>query len=228
MTRICILQFAHLGSTRIPLKMLQEVGGRRLIDRGLDYMRQLGHQTGAVPILAAHPRDAALIEAARRYEVEWMPLDDRADAAESWPTLIGPLCGRLMSRFDWIWDANLCCHPFLRLRTGRAIIGRMESTSEPFTVVTEKRGVVWDQDDRVILGAGELANTRRNPVYRELAHLAYCWTRAALPWPEAELARVVRPFPLELDWMERLDIDTPDDLDFARLVAQTRQIDFDR
>jgi hypothetical protein len=61
------------------------------------------------------------------------------------------------------------------------------------------------------------ADTKNNPVYFRLAHLGYA--HPADLWDEVTLAVQARPEPFELLPEERIDIDTPDDLALASLVA---------
>jgi hypothetical protein len=69
----------------------------------------------------------------------------------------------------------------------------------------------------VIHGLRRLADTKTNPGYYRLAHLGY--GHPAILWDEAELARHSVPWPVDIDPLERIDIDRPEDLEFARVVA---------
>lgn len=229
MNRVAIVQFARLDSQRLPQKLLEYVDGERLIDRGLSYLQRLGASTGAVPFLAISPQDLPLVAAAKRFHIQMLSLDERADSSRIWPELIAPFVEFLYDRFDVVWDANICCRPFLRQVTGEFIVRQCEATKRPFVGVTRKRGVVWsEQSPSPVIGPGELADTRRNPHYFELGHLAYCWPTWALTLPEPQLAEIVQPLELHLDWAERIDIDTPDDLAQARAVAAAGVVRDDR
>lgn len=229
MNRVAIVQFARLNSQRLPQKLLEYVGGEPLIDRGLAYLQRLTTSTGAAAFLAVSPRDLPLIAAAKRFGIPMLPLDERADSAHLWPELISPFVEFLYDRFDVVWDANLCCRPFLRQATGEFIVRQCEATKRPFVGVTRKRGVVWPEHSPTpVIGAGELADTQRNPHYFELGHLAYCWPTWALTLPEAQLAEIVQPLELHLYWFERIDIDTPDDLAQARAIAAAGAVRDDR
>lgn len=225
MNRIAIVQFVRLASRRVPQKLLEVVGGQRLVDRGFSYLHQLGETTGAVPIVAVQPRDVPLIEAAGKHGLRLLLLDDRAERAAIWPGLIAPFAEQLRREFDVVWDANVCCRPFLRQATGEFIIRQCRELERPFVAVTRKRGVVWTENSPTpVLGAGALADTQRNPHYFELAHLAYCWPSSMLLLSERELAENVQPLEIRLDWAERIDIDTPADLKHARAVAEMIEI----
>lgn len=218
--RVCMLQFARLHSSRVPDKLLQTVDGRRLIDVGLSWMRVVADRAGCQPVLAVNPEDKPLIEAAGQFGIEVFPLDERAKNAEAWPVLIAPLVDFLQERCDVVWDANICCRPFLRYSTGETIAKYCQETGRPFVCVTTKRGIVWsDHSDTPVIGAGLLANTRRNPYYSELGHICYCWPTWALSFTERQLAEQAVPVQIRLMPEEMIDIDTPTDLEFARIVA---------
>lgn len=226
MNRLAIVQFVRLASRRVPLKLLQEVGGVRLIDRGFAYLRKLGDATGAMPLVAVPPRDVPLIAAAEHHGLRVLPLDHRADRVAIWPELIAPFVDQIRSEFDVVWDANVCCRPFLRQATGEFLIRQCRDLQRPFVAVTRKRGIVWAETSPTpVIGAGELADTQRNPHYFELAHLAYCWPTSMLSLSERELAETVQPLEIRLDWAERIDIDTQADLDHARAVAALEMIE---
>lgn len=215
--RTCCLVFARLASTRVPNKLLQKVGGRTLLDRGATFLMRLRRECPNVtPIVCCPPRETETMTIGCRGLVETLP--DTVEAS-SWPELIAPHVPMLRERFDWVWDANVFCHPFLRVETGQEIVARMGRVNEPFTVTTTKRGIVWSDDDGLVIGADQLANTKTNPVYHELAHIAYCWPITCLTWSETQLAYSVNCYPLNLHWSELIDIDTPEDLEHARAVA---------
>jgi len=216
--RICCLVFARLASTRVPNKLLQKVGSHSLLERGLVYLMRLQRACPNVtPIVCCPAGDTEIIEGCRRGEIE--QVDDPTTSAQSWPELIASHIEHLQSRFDWVWDANVFCHPFLRVETGLLIVERIERSAKPFTVTHDKRGVVWDESGEIVIGHDELANTKTNPVYHQLAHIAYCWPVKYLDWWELHLAGAVQPAPMSLHWFELIDIDTPEDLEHARAVA---------
>lgn len=229
MNRVAIVQFVRLASQRLPNKLLEPFGGVPLIDRGLLYLRKLAETTGAVPLVVVPAKDAPLIASAQRHELRILTLDEQASAARIWPEMIAPFTDLLTTEFDVIWDANICCRPFLRQTTGEFIVRQCRELQRPFVGVVRKRGIVWSETSPTpILGAGELADTRHNPHYFEPSHLAYCWPTWALRFTERQLAEIVQPLELRLDWAERIDIDTTDDLRLARAVADAGAISDDR
>jgi hypothetical protein len=224
MNRVAIVQFVRLNSHRLPRKLLEVVGGIRLIDRGLNYLRRLSDATGATAFVGVSPRDAELADAVNQCGLRMLRLDDRGEQAASWPELIGPFAEQLRAEFDFVWDANICCRPFLRLETGEFLVRQCQAAQRPFVGVTRKRGIVWTETSPVpVIGMNEIADTRRNPHYFELAHLAYGWPVWALRLDESQLAKLSQPLEIPLDWAERIDIDTADDLAHARAVANRIQ-----
>lgn len=229
MNRVAIVQFVRLASRRVPQKLLETVGGATLIDRGLSYLRRVSDATEAVSFAAVSPRDIPLVASAKRNGLRVLRLDDTADQCRSWPELIAPFAEQLADEFDVIWDANVCCRPFLRRSTGEFIVRQCQASRRPFVGVTRKRGIVWGETSPTpILGAGELAGTQRNPHYFELSHLAYCWPSWALTFTEGELAKIVQPLEIQLDWAEQIDIETPGDLEHARAIAAAGALRDDR
>lgn len=222
MNRVCCLQFARLASSRLPNKLLHAIAGERLIDRGCRYLKAMEKRTGVVPILATP--DAELITAARDAGIEAIVLDEQAARARIWPELIQPYVGLLADRFDVVWDANVLCRPFLRPETGDFIASQCLETQRPFVAVVRRRGIIWSETSPVpVIGAGELADTRNNPHFFEPSHLAYVWPACMLPLPEESLAQEVVPLEIRLDWKERIDIDTPEDLQAANAIARLDQ-----
>lgn len=229
MKRICCLVFARLESTRVPNKLLQDVGGRTLLDRGIDYLVKLREACPNVTPMVCYPTEDAPIREACKAEGIKTVADEVQSS--SWPELIKPAVAYLQSHYDWVWDANVFCHPFLRVETGRKIVERMGEKrfikifgyegTKPFVVTHENRGVVWaDDGQHAKIGFGQLANTKTNAVYHQLAHVAYCWPVKCLDMSEPELAITTWPFSIPLHWSELIDIDTPDDLEHARIVAK--------
>lgn len=225
--RIGILQFARLNSKRVPQKLLQQVGGERLIDRGLRYLRRLHEATGAEAVICCPPEDRELIDIAAAAGVGNIPDQATAKSPEQHDPLFAQLVAPLAERFDIVWDANVFCRPFLRLSLGVEIIHRCQTTIGPFVLTTESRGIVWNRFGVLISGHGELANTKTNPTYQTLAHLGYGLPASCLGQSEVILSGRCKPSPIAQDWLDRIDIDTPDDLEFARAVADLKGL-YDR
>jgi hypothetical protein len=219
MRRIGILQGARLASKRVPQKLLLDVGGQRLIDRGLRRLLDVQAATGAIPFLVLWEGDQPLWHAARSLGVDVVPISSDAIEAEAWGDCFAGLAERLAARFDWLVDANFLCRPFLKAATAASIVRHAATATRPFVCTHRQRGLLWDGDGRLLLGHGQTANTKTNPVYHDLAHLAYGLPTELLG-REAEVAALVEPFAVELSFAERVDIDTPDDVAFANVVCK--------
>lgn len=218
MRRIGILQGARLASKRVPRKLLEVVGGERLIDRGLRLLRAVQAATGASPFLALWAGDRELWDAAAAQQIEVVEISREAVEAEEWQDAFAGLADKLAHRFDWIVDANFLCRPFLTADTAQRIVQRAAVANQPFVCTCTHRGLLWNEYGKQIHGWHQTANTKRNPVYHDLAHLGYGFPTAMLA-DEAAASQAV-PFPVALHWWEKIDVDTPDDLDFARSVAR--------
>lgn len=219
MNRVAIFQRARLASQRVPRKLLAKVGGRTLLDRGLRWMRRVAETTGAVPVVACPPGDTEIVEAVQAMRMTLIPLDDHATRSECWSDHYGPLVEPLSEICDWIWDANILCRPFLSTRIGVTAARYAAFATIPAVLTTRKRGIVWDSGDNTVIGSGQMANTKTNPVYQELSHLGYLLPVSMLAQPEATTAAACHPLSIPMGWMDRIDVDDMEDLQMAQFVG---------
>ena len=131
MNRVAIVQFVRLNSQRVPRKLLEVVGEIRLIDRGLNYLRRLSDATGATALVGVSRKDEELVDAVNRFGLRMLRLDERTEQAAWWPELIAPFAEELRAEFDFVWDANICCRPFLRLETGEFLVRQCQKIHIP-------------------------------------------------------------------------------------------------
>jgi len=220
--RITILQFARLASKRTHQKLLQPIGGTRLIDSGLEYLTELKRQTGAVPLLACYLDDAPLVEAARKNNVAILPLSADAVESEDNGTVYSQIAEPLSKVSDWVLDVNFLCRPFLSIDVGIRIIEHAKMADTPFVCAVLNRGIVWRPTGRAISGAAQMANTKTNPEYLTLANLGYGLPVELMAKTDSQIANSVKPFVLDLAPWDRIDIDTPDDLKFAQRIAKEK------
>ena len=218
MKKVCIAQCARLGSTRIPNKLLEKIGDKTLLEIGLRKMRDLQSLTGATSLLCVHESETVLIEAANKYGVEVFLREKISVTQENYNLCFAGWKGRLRDRFDWMLDVNLLCRPFLSISTIEKMVQETNSKKDPFVTVVEKRGIIWNLIGRCIIGQNQTANTRENPKYFELAHVGYGMPIDYIG-DEAALTRDQRTLILNLEEEEKIDIDTPEQLEFARKVA---------
>ncbi len=214
--RIGILQGARLASKRIPNKLLEIIGDERLIDRGLRLLTDVAAVSNSEAFVTLWRGDDPLWRAAKDYDVKIVELTEVANNAETWDEAFAGLAEKLADRFDWIVDVNFLCRPFLRVETACKMVDFAKIAAGPYVATCQHRGLLWDANGQQLLGHGETANTKTNPVYHDLAHLAYGIPTYMLANEQA--ASFAKPFSVDLRWYERVDIDTPDDLAFARVV----------
>jgi hypothetical protein len=216
--RVCILQLAHLGGTRVPRKPLLYVGAWRLIDRALWLLTEAQKATGAVPILAVCLKDKELVDAAAKAQVEILELSEVAATSSNCDTICEGMAAKLSPRFDWVASVNLVDRPFTRLGTLVKFLALCETETRPFVATNLRRGLLWNEDGRQMLGKGEPADTKTNPLYHEISHLGYGHPVGMLD-SIAVLAASAGPVAIPLTWRERIDIDTWEDHEMARTVA---------
>lgn len=217
MRRIAIVQGAHLGSERIPLKLLEDLGGKRLIQIGLELMLKVGQATDAVPIVVYPEGDDEIYRTCASMNVEAVPLSPRS----TMPNAVYPVTREFVGRFDWVFLSNFLLRPFLQVETAVKCVRMCRIALLPFVTAKAKRGAVWEPatvENRYspcVIGKGKTADTKNNPLYMEFAHLGYGMPSTLL-LDDAALGRLAQPWCLKLANEEMIDIDTQDDLEFAR------------
>lgn len=229
--KVAIVQFARLQSYRIPNKMLEIVGGDTLFGRSCSYLLSLrDSRPGVIPIIIVPAADKALISIAESHGIRCLTMTVEQASHRLWPDLIKPFIPEL-SLYDWVWDANIACHPFLRLETGHAVIdclqGNSPSNVEPqldaIVFALQERNVLWDQMYCQVWprGAYVLADTARNPPFLKPSHIAYCYRPSALDQDEETIASKLVAYSIHMTKEEQIDIDNYEDLQLARRLAVT-------
>lgn len=231
---VAIVQCGRLASTRVPDKLLQEVNGISLIDRAFEYMLNISQlRPNIKPIFICPQSDKILMESAEAYGIFYIGLTEDDAKGRQWTDLIQPsYCMDILQQYDWIWDANIACHPFLTIKTGLNIIDDCQGFETqrgiypkglPRVYVLEQRDIIWNNKGLCINGTEQLADTKNNPVCYRPSHIAHCYSRSWLRASEAHIANNLFPIPLSLSKMEQLDIDTEEDMDIARRLASKEQ-----
>ena len=220
--RIAILQYARSESNRVPHKLRLQINGKSLLGMGVEKLLVASSSyENVTPVFACPFNDLWVQSILRQYpgQLCWHTIPEHSGATEDWNTLIAPMIEHLQSVYDYIWLSNVLCRPFISIETCRAIIDNCIKSTDPFVTVSEKRGAIWnpneltDPERTPILGAGELANTKLNPIYYEYAHLGYGLPVSMLTLPEKQLADHITPFVVNQSWRDKLDIDTQDDVE---------------
>ena len=134
--------------------------------------------------------------------------------SEVYDDCFGGWSARLAPRFDWALLTNIICRPFVKCATILKMHEAAQTYRHAFVTVTRHRGILWDENRTCMLGQGQTADTRGNPVYYALAHMGY-----GIPFSvfdrETAVVKDQELLPLELAEEEAIDIDTPAQLEFA-------------
>ena len=216
MNKVVVIQQVRLSSARLPKKVLAEVGGERLIDRGFRLLRQAQDATGVPVVVAAWIGEPELVEAAARHGLAWEPISEANSKAYDWVDLWAGWVDNL-SHHDWALHANVVCHPFLRLETLVDMIHRAQAAIWPWVSVTSERGLAWDGAGRALIEATENLSTLTAPWLLRPSHLGS--TASIQDMREEVRVKHYRPEVIATQKIELLDIDTADDLRLAQLVA---------
>ena len=216
MNKVVVMQPLRLCSERLPRKPLAQVGGERLVDRGLRLLREAQDATGVPAMVTAWEGDAELVEAVTQHGLKWQPISEANSRTEQW---LGMWDGWIddLRQYDWVLFVNAACHPFLRLQTVIEMIHRAQSSVYPWCSAIAERGLVWDEHGESLLCDTGTLNTKTSPFILKPSHLASAW--AVSDMREEVRIRRIRPELFTVTLLELLDIDTPSDLRLAQLVA---------
>jgi hypothetical protein len=216
--RLAILQHAHLGSHRIKRKLLEDVGGSSLLDRGIEKLMTAA-AVASVPLVVACPEnDSFLTEYLDFRGVRHVPVLAGDADADDYSSIMRGYRDELTRDFDRILVLNALCRPFLKLGTITSVINHAK-VEECFVCTIEERGILWTAGDGFskLRGFCVLPDTKTNPAYNRLSHVGYC--HPTNTWDEVAVAARLSPWSIPLTPAERIDIDTPDDLEFAQTYA---------
>lgn len=218
MRRLAIVQAIHLSSRRVPRKLLERIGDRTLVEWGLQRLTQVQLLRNVSALIAVSYEDRPLRELVDAHGIERIEIGAVTAAADGYANVFSDWTRGLSARFDWVIDANIVCRPFLRLETVVDLVDRALLAEQPFVATVAERGLIWNEDRQMLIGIGQVADSKNNPRYFRLAHLGYA--HPADLWEEGLLSRVSRPEAFSLQPVEHIDIDTPEDLAFARIVHE--------
>ena len=217
MRRVMLYNTMRLNSQRVPRKMLESIGDCTLAERAVQMML-VCREFGVTPIAGVCWTDAELIAICERNGIEVHVRDERSrdgedveDAYWDVPTAFG-------GQFDWMVMINLC-HPFLRRATLEVICRAALVSEVPLVTVRRQRGLIWNAQQELLLGQGTTANTKTNPEYFVLAHVAYLCPVAACHDTKA-LNTSLELLELDLQPGELIDIDVQSDLEAARIYER--------
>ncbi len=219
MSKLVILQELRLCSERLPRKILEVVGRERLIDRGLRKLRSVQERSGIEVRVVCWGGDREITAAIRGHGLAWQPKSESSSRAESW---VGQFDGwqHDLTGFDRALFINAVCHPFLTVDSiCRMLEFAGHSGGYPWVTATMERGQVWSANfaNTPLLPTKILLNSKMSPGFFRPNHVAMgCAIEDTM-----ETCRILNPVPVNFcfDKLELVDIDTEEDLDFARIVA---------
>jgi len=220
MARIGMIQFAHLGSVRIKNKVIAELRpGLTLLDLGLRKMKVIGQRYGVTPMLAVSETEEILIQKAKDQGIEVLLRDPATVNSENWSDTVKGIREDLRPRFDQLLDINLICRPFLKIET-IGVMCEAARQNRSFTQITAERnsGIIWNEDDEIVIGRGLLPNTKTNTAYSNLAHVGQVYPISKFYLPEDQLSSNMEIISMTLRGEEKLDTDYPEDLVFCQKI----------
>lgn len=217
MTSIALVNFARTGSSRVPGKVLKKVGAYSLLSKSLLLMRSLD----CTSFVVCPDYDKEIITRTESFGVNIRTMTEEQSKADLWPELIKPILAELQT-YDYVWDANLICHPFLTKPTCDWILQDIRSNLYPHPVMyaLPERNPLFSSEGIQFWSAGELANTQANALYYKPSHIGYIWPSRFTHMSEEQISFFVKPVALSLSKLEQIDIDTEEDLELANLVVR--------
>lgn len=227
--KLALLQLVHLQSHRIPRKIMQEVGGQSLLTRGVQKLMNVAQATDCTLVIGCPTTDTELCRYVDDLGIRRVCVLPGDAAADDHASIVRGFKDVIAHDFDWVFCVNAVCRPFLKEETLMQIIGTARNRRRPFICTLYERGILWTGGNEKIYGHDRLPDTKNNPSYLRLAHIGQ--VHPADLWDEAEQAHALLPQVISLTPAERIDIDTPEDLEFARVyakgleAAETRQWD---
>lgn len=214
-----VATFMRLGSQRVPNKLLQPIGEQSLAEIMLAKLARLKARfpTELDVAMAVCPSDLALMDLAARFQCRVLERSALSRDGETIEDIYGELRGDLQQRGCQRLIVINPCQPFLSSATIVSFLADELATELPHSraAVLRHRGWVWDQDQQKIHG-DRMPNTKLSPEYFTLAHSMFSYPVHTL----GTAAQMDFQHFFALDpRAELIDIDTEDDLRFARCYA---------
>lgn len=214
--RVLIYNCARINSTRLPRKLLLDVGGEPLMVHGLRALKEGARLAGVPVVLAMCREDKALWDIAKAEGVEVVELPHVATTCDDWDIGFGPLLEPLAPLCDWVIDANFLCRPVIRPEVMVYIAAQAAVADDPFVVVGARRDLLWTGDLKPLWGQGMSCDSQNNATYHKSEHLAWVFPVEMLRDEKACLARL-KAMPIQLQHRDHIDVDTWADLEHARI-----------
>lgn len=216
--RICIFTVMRLQSERLPEKMLLPLGSKPLCRWAVDTMREAAEETGVACRIALGGHDYDLVDAVNEAGVDIIWRTAESLAGEDNATIYDQKIRDQMTDVDWIVFVNPC-FPFLPLDDLVGLVERAKTADRPLVGAIRQRNWIWWDNGVLLAGDPSVGlNTKTNPATWLPGH---CWSA----WPASMLGTtemLMEPEFIQLPdtWRYKVDVDTKDDYDFARIVFE--------
>lgn len=218
--RIIVTSFMRLNSERTPSKLLATVGERSLAEIMLGKLLELKQRfPDDLDVAAAVcPTDGALVEIAQRLGCPVLERSTRSRDGECHESIYGELRERLQRDYRRLVWVNPC-QPFLRTETIEEFVREEILNADRWEhcriALLRHRGWVWSGNFQIMQG-DHTSNTKTNPQFCTMTHALFSYPVAALGTAAQMDYRHFQTFE---PGPEFIDIDTPEDLHFARCYA---------
>lgn len=214
--RVCAISIVRLQSSRVPRKMIQEIGGKPLCEWALGRLQQAAKDCQVDCGAVICPDEVELMEIATRLEITVLPRTITSAVSNEFETIyeqkwVRPLC----DSYDWILVINSSL-PFVPISSYQRFIELAKTAMRPFISAFRYRGYVWDENGKALLEINKPLDTKTSPVYMVPSHCFYGFSSDLFGTPEAYFS--LQPVEVPKDICHCTDIDTMDDLRMARAI----------
>lgn len=229
--RILVVSIMRMGSTRVPDKMMQKIGGVSLAEIAIRNLREVDsiicNTSVDVGVLV---RDEELFNLARQNGVQ---VFNRSEGSVAVPQTdrIWSLCGDdVHKKYDVVLKVNPCM-PFLTVDTIKEAIEH--SKEHPFwTSVYKNYGWLWGAYGEMLSRQGSFPRSDINgPPYYTMGSIFWSFSSESLNWLDLtrwqKCAEGIRQYD-KTTGIEFFDVDTPEDLELARIIAQNKELQKDQ
>ena len=212
--RVITLIPCHLSSKRVYKKPLQTLSsGACLIENALEQVARLKKYLN--PHVSCWDGDVELVSVAESLDIPIIPMTFEQSRASDWET-IGEAWTDLQA--DWIYEINNICHPFVKDAT---ILGGLNYASfcdYPFISAVRQRNLYWNESRQVLLPLDGPVDTKTAPTIISATHMLYAWQPSDCGKGNSTRITNVRPYVIDCDPIELLDVDTHQDLELIKRI----------
>lgn len=218
--KVCLLVAMRIESTRIHRKLMQPCGCVPLVRRGLSRLTEAAAAEG-VPVFG-WVRDAELIAECRRAGLTVLHRPAFTVEGEDYRQVFYGCADQLAALgYTHVLECNAPTRPFVKTATWRKIIRAGLCLDPipgyPFVAAERQRLILWEAGSRQPVQPVQFSNTKTNPEWLSVADLVYACEVGDLGRPEA--ADKYKPWEVSLTSLERIDVDTWEDMAIADAIA---------